>query len=159
MTGHSHPSPQGRGAIVAALLFIQLTPATAGMQTLFVPTAMIAKGEIVSESGLREKAYFISDTQRQSWVSSIDQAIGKEARRTLVAGKPIPITALKLPDAVKRGKPARAIYRTEGLEITTVLTPLEDAPEGASIRARNADTGIIVEAMVQANGELLVEAH
>jgi flagella basal body P-ring formation protein FlgA len=145
---------------VLALLSVCLAaPAAAETQALLVPLATISRGEIVQESSLREKAYFVSDAQRQSWVSSFDQIAGKEARRTLVAGKPIPIAALKLPDAVKRGKPARAVYRTQGLEIATVLTPLEDAPAGALIKARNADTGVIIEALVEPNGELLVEGR
>jgi flagella basal body P-ring formation protein FlgA len=92
-------------------------------------------------------------------VSSISEVSGKEAKRTLAAGKPIPLNALKAPDVVKRGQLARAVYRTQGLEITTSLTPLEDAPAGAIVKARNPETGITVEALVAPGGELLVEAN
>jgi flagella basal body P-ring formation protein FlgA len=129
------------------------------MRTLLVPSTTIARGDIVGEAALREKSFIVSDAQLPNWVSARPEIVGREAKRTLAAGKPIPVAALKIPDAVKRGRPARAIYRADGLEITTVLTPLQDAPAGALVSARNPETGVIVEALVAKNGELLMEAR
>jgi flagella basal body P-ring formation protein FlgA len=131
----------------------------AEMRTLLVPIQTIDRGAIVGDVALREKSFILGDSQLPNWVSARTEIVGREARRTLAAGKPIPVAALKIPDAVKRGRPARAIYRSEGLEITTVLTPLQDAPAGAVITARNPETGVVVEALVAANGELSMEAH
>ena len=75
-----------------------------------------------------------------------------------VAGKPIALSALKQPDAVTRGKPARAHFRAGGLEISTLLVPLDDAAAGETVSARNPQSGVIIEALVLESGELMVEA-
>jgi flagellar basal body P-ring formation protein FlgA len=147
-----------RWLLAAALLFAA-HDAAAGTHALLVPVKTIYPGEAVTAVAMAEKLYTLDDALLSNWVTAAQQVRGKQARRTLAAGKPIALTALKTPDAVLRGRPARATYRAPGLEIATTLVPLDDAAAGEQVSARNPETGIVVEAEVLANGELLVEAR
>lgn len=145
------------GFFILGLLAAFCLPAQAGEFTLLVPARTIYPGEAVA--ALVEKTFSLADSRLGNWVTDPAQVRGLQAKRTLVAGKPIAMAALKQPDAVTRGKPARALYRSEGIEIATLLVPLDDAPAGAMVRARNPDSGIVVEALVLDSGELLVAAR
>jgi flagellar basal body P-ring formation protein FlgA len=145
--------------LIAVLVLLSAHDAAAGTHALLVPARTIYPGEDVAAAAMAEKLYTLDDGLVRNWVTEPRQVQGKQARRTLVAGKPIALSALKTPDAVLRGRPARATYRAPGLEIATTLVPLADAIAGDRVSARNPDTGIVVEAEVLASGELLVEAR
>ena len=140
------------------LIALLTSAAHAGSYTLLVPVRTIYPGEEVAAAGLAAKTFKLAGGMLRNWVSEPAQVSGRQARRTLVAGKPIALSALKQPDAVTRGKPARAHFRAGGLEISTLLVPLDDAAAGETVSARNPQSGVIIEALVLESGELMVEA-
>lgn len=93
---------------------------------------------------------------RRQYVLSLDQAVGKVARKTLLPGKPILVSALGEPSLVTRGIPAPLVFTAGTLTITAMGTPLESGVAGDFIKVRNVDSGIIVSGTVLANGRIQV---
>ena len=117
-------SQKTRLAITAGLLLFAVTGASAAERIAFVvPSATVYPGQIVSDTALLEKQFFISAPAASQYVLSQDQATGKVARKTLLPGKPILVSALGEPSLVKRGVPAPLVF-TSG---TLVITAMGDA--------------------------------
>jgi flagella basal body P-ring formation protein FlgA len=80
------------------------------------------------------------------------------SKRTLLAGRTIAISALRQPFAVTRGSNVRLVMSMGDMMITAAGTPLDDGSIGDVIRARNMDSGIIVNGTVLENGTIRVVA-
>lgn len=151
-----------RLAITAGLLLFALTGAAvtgvsaADRIAFVVPSATVYPGQIVSDTALLEKQFFISAPAASQYVLSQDQATGKVARKTLLPGKPILVSALGEPSLVKRGVPAPLVFTSGTLVITAMGTPLESGAAGDFIKIRNIDSGIIVSGTVLADGRIQV---
>lgn len=122
----------------------------------FVPSTTVYPGQIVSDVSLVEKKFYISPPAARQYVLSPEQVTGKVARKTLVSGKPILMSALSEPSLVQRGVPATLMFTSGTLTITAVGTPLESGAVGDFIKVRNTDSGIIVSGTVLANGRIQV---
>jgi flagellar basal body P-ring formation protein FlgA len=121
-----------------------------------VPSATVYPGQVVSNVALVEKKFYISAPAAQQYVLSVDQADGKVARKTLIAGKPILVAALSEPSLVKRGVPVTMVYDSGVMTITAVGIPLESGAAGDFIKVRNSDSGVIVPGTVLADGRIQV---
>lgn len=142
---------------VAGVLLSAVSGAGAVDQIAFVvPSATVYPGQIVSDTALVEKRFFINGPAANQYVLSPDQATGKVARRTLLPGKPILVAALSEPSLVTRGVPASMVFSSGPLTITATGTPLESGAVGDFIKIRNADSGIIVSGTVLADGRIQV---
>ena len=82
--------------------------------------------------------------------------IGKVARRTLVAGKPIPNNGFVEPSLLTRGVTTEARFQSGGLTISALVMPLQNGALGAMVQARNIDSGQVITGVVQSDGTLLV---
>jgi len=131
-------------------------PALAELRSMPVPTVTIYPGDIVAANTIAEKQFSAATSGFGGFVLTREQLEGRMAKRTLLPGQPVPLAAVKLPDAVQQGVPVLAMFRAAGLTITTYLTPLRSAAAGNIVEARNPETGIVVKTMVQADGTLLV---
>lgn len=145
----------------AALLATAAGPALADMSggLLPVPTETIARGERITADRLTERHFYFDPDRPLSVLTDPREAIGREARRTLAAGKPIPLDGVRSVAAVRRGRPTEARYRTGGLTISTTVLPQSDAATGEFIRARNIDSGRIVTGIVAEDGAIEVPAQ
>lgn len=133
-------------------------PAGAGTRLLQVPAATLYPGDPVQPAQLAPRSFTGSDRMLAGYVERPDQAAGKFARRTLPAGRPILLSAIKGADAVFEGQPAMATLVSGNLTITALLVPLESAAAGDTLRARNPDSGLTVTAIARGDGTLLVAA-
>ena len=123
-----------------------------------VPAQTIERGERITGDMLSEKHFYFDPDRPLAVITSPDDAIGKAARRTLPAGKPIPKNAFRLIRLVERGKPSEARFRMGNLTITATVLPLEDGGAGDLIRARNLDTGRTITGIVGMDGAIEVSA-
>lgn len=121
-----------------------------------VPLVTIAKGEIISEDNLTEKHFYFDPSRPLSVLTDPSTAIGKAARRTLPAGKPIPGNAFRTFDLVKRGRITQARYRVGNLTIMTMVLPQQSGGVGDIVRAKNIDSGRLVTGVIAADGTLEV---
>lgn len=119
-----------RLALAGGFLLAAMAGAGAADRIAFVvPSATVYPGQIVSDTALLEKQFFINAPAATQYVLSLDQAVGKVARKTLLPGT---------------------------LTITAMGTPLESGVAGDFIKVRNVDSGIIVSGTVLANGRIQV---
>lgn len=144
-------------ALAGGLLLAATAGAGAADRIAFVvPSATVYPGQIVSDTALLEKQFFINAPAASQYVLSLDQAAGKVARKTLLPGKPILVSALGEPSLVTRGVPAPLVFTAGTLTITAMGTPLESGAAGDFIKVRNVDSGIIVSGTVLADGRIQV---
>lgn len=144
---------------LAIALLVTAAPALAEVRSLPVLTVTLYPGDAISPSLLTEKRFNGSDRVLSAYVSTPAQVAGKFARRTLAAGLPIALAAIKDRDVVFQGQAARASFDAHGLSISTILLPLESGPAGEAIKARNPDSGVTVMAIAQADGSLRIAAE
>lgn len=143
---------------LAALLALGATwPATAGV-LLPVPVAVIYPGEVIEASMIDERKVQVSQVGRRFVVSDKSALIGKVARRTLLPWRPVPTSAVEIPDLVSRSIPVQLVFQDGGLTIQARAMTLDAGSVGDIIRVRNMDSGRTVSAMVQADGTVRVGA-
>ena len=145
-----------RGAVGVALLFLAPSLAYARDVVFPVPRITIYPGEVITEAMLADKAFRARDYERAGVAATRETLIGKVARRTLIAGKPIPINAVVEPMLVTRGVPAQAVFRSGGIFITTVALPVRSGALGEYVQMRYLDSGQMIAGVVQADGTVLV---
>jgi len=115
-----------------------------------VPTAVIYPGDLVNPDELTE-VKVTNPNVRDDYVHRISDLDGMVATRTLLPGRVIPASSVRIPYAVERGKPVELIYSDGQLTITAAGMPLQNAAVGDLIRVRNTDTGVTVSGTVAAD--------
>jgi flagella basal body P-ring formation protein FlgA len=74
----------------------------------------------------------------------------------LVAGKPIPLSYVRDPDVVQKGKTVRIVFSAGGLEISTIAIPLQAGGIGDELSLRNPESGAIIKGVVNADGSIRI---
>lgn len=129
----------------------------AGTIELPVPRQTIPAGTEISHQHLIERK-FPSRTAQQFAVSvHRSELVGMVARRTLLPGQPIPARSVEKPVLVRRGEPARLVFREQGLVIVMQVEALQNGGAGSFVRVRNIDSGLVVSGRVQEDGTIRVE--
>ncbi|MBB4005035.1 MAG: flagellar basal body P-ring formation chaperone FlgA [Aurantimonas endophytica] len=145
-------------AVALAAVFLLSVPVRALSAELDmpVPTAVVYPGQNVFERGLERKAYIVKDEKMALYVADEAMLEGRVARRTLLPGRPILLSDLKLADLVSAGAAVTLVYEADGLTITGLGTALQSAPAGQIVRVRNADSGVIVSGVVAPDGSIRI---
>lgn len=120
-----------------------------------VPVATIYPGDQLAAGMLTERE-FLQLAQARSVVRDPAVLIGKTARRTLLAGQPILLDAIREPSAIKQGISVLMRYEADGLMITGHGVPLRSAVVGEMVELRNPDTGAIIRGLVTEDGSVSV---
>jgi flagellar basal body P-ring formation protein FlgA len=131
-------------------------PVLGDMRNIPVPSAVIYSGDQILSGNLVDKQFSVPDAASRSYVLNRQQTEGLYAKRTLLPGKPIPLTYLKRRDGVVQGVLTKATFEKNGLRISTFLLPLQSGIEGELIDARNPEYGRTIKALVMADGSLHV---
>ena len=142
-------------AMLAACSFMSAA-AQADMRDIPVPASVIYPGDQIAPGSLVDKQFSVPDAAAANYVLSRQQIEGMYAKRTLIAGKPIPLSYLKLKENVVQGVLTRATFDKNGLSISTFLIPLQSGSAGELIDARNPEYGRTVKALVMPDGSLQV---
>ncbi len=120
-----------------------------------VPTVVVYPGQMLDPSQLKE-VDVTNPNVRDDYVHRISELDGMVATRTLLPGRVIPSSSVRLPYAVERGKEVRLVYSAGGLTITAPGMPLQNAAVGDLIRVRNIESGITVTGTVAADDTVQV---
>lgn len=148
-----------RGAgLVAGLIWLAVASGAVAQgekRVLPVPSVTINAGDVIRDDMLEDRPY-AAGQPTFAVIESRLSVVGQAARRTLIAGNPIPINAVEDVKIVKRGVPVRVVLEDSGLSIVTLGSPLQSAGVGALVRVRNIDTGTIVTGIVQPDGSVRV---
>ena len=147
------------GKIAAGIIagfILDCSCASAEVLLLPVPSHSIVSGEAVSGEEFVRKAFEVSAVAKPNYLTSTEQLQGMQSTQFLAAGRPVPLSALQKADAVRKGKNTTAIFVSEGIQIQGILVPLSDGSAGQILHCKNPQTGLIVDALVLADGNLEV---
>lgn len=140
-----------------AFAAIAALPAQAANTVLPVPSVTIYPGDIIQDSYLVDRDFSSSPQMpRVGFVDSRKMLIGKLARRTLLAGMPIPLNGVTEPNAVSNGARVRVVFNQDGLDIETYATALQSGSVGELISVRNLESGVTISGIVQSDGSVRV---
>lgn len=150
-------TPQWFVCLFTAAIALCSSAAHARMATidLPVPKITIYPGDIISGELLSIKT-FRADAGRLPVLRSKDSAIGKVARRTLIAGKPIPVSHIREAELVKQGKPVRIVFSQGPMVISSVAIPLQSGGAGDILSLRNVDSGAIIKGIISEDGTVRI---
>ncbi|MEQ8481920.1 MAG: flagellar basal body P-ring formation chaperone FlgA [Hoeflea sp.] len=153
---HSSSDRRFRRCLLAlAGVFCLTVSAHAGMGTAVVPERTIYPGEELHSELVRE-VEVTNPNLKPGYVSVTSEVLGKVTTRTLLPGRTIPAGALRDAWAVERGKTVALVFSGNGLTITAVGTPLQNAAIGDFIRVRNIESGVIISGTVMGDGTVQV---
>jgi flagella basal body P-ring formation protein FlgA len=148
----------GLGSLaVAVTLLAAGMPVRAAELELPVPRAAIYPGDVIGDDLLYGRAFIAHTVTRSSVFEAREHVVGKVARRTLLPGQPIPISAVRDPYVVTQGKQALVVFRAVGLTITTYAMPLQSGGTGDVVSVRNLDSGAVIKGTVAADGTIRVD--
>lgn len=151
-----------RPRVLAAAALIALAAPAAAQDApgglLPVPSQTIAKGTVVSAAMLTERHFYYDPSRPLSVMTDPAGAVGREAKRTLPAGRPIPLNAFREARLVTRGRLTEALFRTGSLTITASVLPQADGGVGDLVPFRNLDSGRTMSGVVTMDGTIEVSA-
>lgn len=120
-----------------------------------IPTGTIFPGETIT----RDQVTTVPVTNPNiapGYVDNVQFVVGKVSKRTLVAGRTIPVGDLREPFAVQRGATVRITYTMGGMNLSASGTVIEDGMVGDVVRVRNRDTGVTVSGTAMQDGTVEV---
>lgn len=121
-----------------------------------VPIRTIYPEQLIAESDFTQKQFEVSAVAKLNFVTSFDQMRHEKALGVLAAGKAIPTAAIGKASDVRKGQVVAVRFVGEGIEIQGILAPLRDGLAGQVIPCKNPSSGLIVDALVMADGTLSV---
>lgn len=127
--------------------------------TIFVPRTVIYPGDLIAEINLVELKIVSNAQTVVPFGSRKDDLVGKVARRTLVSGQPVPVSAVRKKEAVVQGRSYDIVYQSGFLTVMGTAVPLQSGAAGETVNVRNPETGVVVKAVVQASGTLVVSGQ
>lgn len=146
-------------ALTLAALACLASPQTAAAEDLElpVPRAVIYPGDVLSEESLVSRAFIAHTVARATIHEARDMLVGKVAKRTLLPGQPIPISAVRDPYLVTQGKTAMVVFEWGGLVITTNALALQNGGLGDVVSLRNLDSGAVIRGTVASDGSVRLD--
>jgi flagellar basal body P-ring formation protein FlgA len=141
------------GAVIAAASW---QAAAAEDRILPVPSVTIYPGDTINVSMLKDRAFPENYRYRTAVIESPHVLAGKTARRTLLPGEPIPMSAVDDPKLVTRGVQAQIVFEEGGLSIMGIGIPLQSGTMGETIQVKNIDSGRIITGRVQSDGNIRI---
>ncbi|ERP97910.1 flagellar basal body P-ring biosynthesis protein FlgA [Labrenzia sp. C1B10] len=143
--------------LVLVMIFSTGAAKAAGGIDLPVPRQTIPAGTEITHQDLIERLFPTRTAQQFAVSTNRGQLVGMVARRTLLPGQPVPINSVEKPVLVRRGEPARLVFREQGLVIIMQVEALQNGGAGNFVRVRNVDSGLVVSGRVQEDGTIRVE--
>lgn len=148
------------GAAIAIAATMAAVPGMTGAEELgiaLVPVRTIFPGEAITSAQV-EAVEVTNPNLTGGYARSVQEIEGMISRQTLLAGRTIPVAALRQPWAVTRGSSVRLMFTIGNMTISAAGTPMQDAAVGDLIRVRNIDSGVIVSGTVMNDGSVQVVA-
>lgn len=125
---------------------------------LFVPVTTIYPGEALSVEKVRIRRFRVRPGVARNYAGDVGALSGRVAKRTLPAGRAIPLTALREPYRFREGQHVTMRFISGRLQISAVGVALEPGIAGRYVALRNIDSGVTVRGRVTADGAVEVRA-
>lgn len=117
-----------------------------------VPTITLRAGDLLTEDNIKERRMYGNEIALRTHLTSKDAAVGKVARRTLLAGAAIHNDAVQSSAAFKEGDRVVLEFVSGGLHITSLGVALHTGRPGRAARVRSLETGSILTGLVNDRG-------
>jgi flagella basal body P-ring formation protein FlgA len=140
------------GSVVARVA-ARVTIAASG--TVVVARSAIARGAVVGAGDVELEERSLAGLPG-SLVRDLDEAVGKEAKVAIAAGRPIAASSLVARNVVRKGDVVRVLVETPGLRLSVAAEALEDAAQGESVRVSNTTSGRELTGRVVGHGLVVV---
>lgn len=121
-----------------------------------VAETIFAAHTIRAQSILTAQDLLVKDVNVPGAAESPDQVVGKEARVTLYAGRPIRLGDVGPPAVVDRNQIVPLVFNSAGLTITAEGRALQRAGAGEFVRIMNIASRQTVMGLVLADGRVIV---
>ncbi|MEM7747696.1 MAG: flagellar basal body P-ring formation chaperone FlgA [Pseudomonadota bacterium] len=144
--------------LAAAVAFIVPSVASASQVKLLVARTTIYPGQAIHADSLRWRSWRGTKQRLRGYLMELNGVVGKVARRTLVAGRPIAHTDLRVPNLITQGQVVSIIFRSGAIQIVGRAVAMQAGAGGSMIRVRNVDSRRIIIGVVQNDGSVLVGA-
>ena len=116
-------------------------------EEVVVSATNIVRGQVIDEElvevQLRPKQQLGAQT-----LSSLEEAIGLEATRTIRAGTPLTISDLVAADLVRKGEKVTLTVSRGALTITVDTIAMEDGKMGEQVELTNSESGRVIRGIV-----------
>lgn len=145
--------PVLRGALLA--LCVCAAPAAAD-DVVLVPNRVIYPGETVALAALKEVTLAPGRHKPDAVATTEQELTGKVAKRTLLPGHYIPVSALREAWLVEQGASVQVYFVAGALTISATAVTLQPGAAGDLVKVRNIDSGKIFSGTVMADGTIQV---
>jgi len=149
-------------ALFAGVSFALCADARAGNEGRPVPVATflsaavtIYPGDEIVPAMVAEGKVLMPRSRPTDFAMQPTDVVGKYARRTLLRGQAIPLSAVRSKYIVFPGRSYPLLFRSVYIAVSTVGVALQRGSTGDVIDVRNIDSGLVVKGRV-ASGELIV---
>jgi flagella basal body P-ring formation protein FlgA len=142
-------------ALTVSLVVLAPQAALSQQKHAVVPTATIFPGDVITRERVTE-VLVTNPNIAPGYADAVETVVGKVSKRTLVAGRTIPVGDLRDPFAVQRGATIRIVYSMGGMNLSASGTAIEDGMAGEVVRVRNRDTGVTVSGTANHDGTVEV---
>jgi flagella basal body P-ring formation protein FlgA len=121
-----------------------------------VPRITLYPGDIIVNEMLVDRKIAPGSPKAGAVFETREPVLGKVARRTLLAGQPIPVNGIRDPYAITQGSPVLIVFEAEGVLITARGTALQSGGAGDPVSVRNVSSGAIIIGTARADGSVRV---
>lgn len=143
--------------VIVGQCLVGMLPAFAEGQVV-VSKRTIYPGQPIERSDLKIVELIRPVQVRYRVVRQMDEIVGLVAARTILAGRYIPANAGRPASIIKAGEPAKVLFKSGTLAISTTAVPLSDAAIGDRVRLRNPSSGKTYHGIVLRDGTVLAGA-
>jgi flagellar basal body P-ring formation protein FlgA len=151
----------GRRRILSALAGLALAawslPAAA-QELGVIPRRIIYPGEAIAADALKMAKVRKGKPATVAFAREPEELVGKVARRTLLPGRFVPLSAVREAFVVQQGAPVQVLFEQDGLIISMTAVTLQPGSAGDVVKVRNIDSGAVFSAVVMADGTVRVGA-
>jgi flagella basal body P-ring formation protein FlgA len=135
-------------------------PTWARVRLVMKQNVVVAVGDIEAATQIRTEQLRVekreSGIESPQFASSLDQVLGRFARRNMAAGSPVLLTALEEPQPVMRGALVKVEVRDGGAFLAFDGRAEENGRTGETVKVRNPSTGKDFTARVTGVNQVLV---
>lgn len=121
------------------------------MTEIPVLTQRFFKGDLIEASDIATIS-IPEHRLRKDTVQSADDLIGQTPRRIISEQRPIRIADIEKPRVMKKGDGVQLSFHTPAMEIRTLGVAMQEGATGDTIRVRNSDSQMVIQATITGPG-------
>jgi flagella basal body P-ring formation protein FlgA len=136
--------------ILGWLTALVVAPASASEVTAVFAKRTLRVGTLVTAADVERGT--LPEHRAAGVIARLEDAIGREVRRNLYAGRPVAAEDLGVPTVVERNSLVTVAYRQGSIELTTIGRALDSAGLHELVRVINLDSRSTIVGTVTAPG-------